>query len=101
MKWIAEVEWLGEVGRLPQSLPTRQLAQMAVEARPSMSGGEELARKKLWPTMGGKAPQKKFLKASKVKKTQKFWPGTAALHEICWFQKSTELLIQKLPFLHP
>ena len=51
-----------------------------------MLGGEELARKKLQLTMGGKAPWKQFLKASKV-------------HEIQWLQKSTELLIQKLPFL--
>ena len=26
--------------------------------------------------------------------------GTVALHDICQFQKSTELLIHKLPFLH-
>ena len=48
--------------------------------------------------MGGKAPQKEFLKASKVKKTRKYQPGTVALHEIQLFQKSTELLIWKLPF---
>ena len=71
---------------------------MAAEARPSTLGGEELARKKLQPTVGGKAPQKEFLKASKVKKTRKYLSGTVALHEICWFQKSTELLIWKLPF---
>ena len=49
--------------------------------------------------MGGKAPQKEFLHAGKVKKPRKYWPGTAALREIWQFQKSTELLIQKLPFL--
>ena len=48
--------------------------------------------------MGGKAPQKEFLQAGKVKKTRKYWPGTVALQEICWFQKSTECLIWKLPF---
>ena len=48
--------------------------------------------------MGGKAPQKEFLKAGKVKKTRKYWPGTVALQEIWQFQKSTELLIRKLPF---
>ena len=47
MKRIAEAEWLEEVWRLPQSLPTQQLAQMAVEAGPSMLCGEEPARKKL------------------------------------------------------
>ena len=34
----------------------------------------------------------------KVKKTRKYWPGTVALWEIWWFQKSTKLLIRKLPF---
>ena len=48
--------------------------------------------------MGGKAPQKEFLQAGKVKKTRKYQPCTVALWEIWQFQKSTELLIRKLPF---
>ena len=32
------------------------------------------------------------------KKTQKYRPGTVALREICRYQKSTELLIRRLPF---
>ena len=70
MKWIAEAEQLEEVGRSPQSSPTWQLAQMAAEARPSMLGREEPARKKLWPTVGSKAPWKEFLKAGNIKKTR-------------------------------
>ena len=70
---------------------------MAVEARPSVLG-EEPVKRKLHPTVGGKAPQKEFLKTGKVKKTRKYWPGTVALQEIRWFQKSTELLIRNLPF---
>ena len=70
---------------------------MAAEAGPSVSG-EEPAKRKLRPTMGGKAPQKEFLKAEKVKKTRRYLPGTVALREIWQFQKSTELLIRKLPF---
>ena len=31
-------------------------------------------------------------------KVQKYWPGTVALREIHRYQKSTELLIRKLPF---
>ena len=85
-------------GGSPQSSLTQQLAQMAAEARSSTLGGEELARKKLHPTVGGKAPRKEFLKAGKVKKTWKYQPRTVALHEICQLQKSTELLIEKLPF---
>ena len=33
-----------------------------------------------------------------VKKPKRWKPGTVALHEICRYQKSTELLIRKLPF---
>ena len=70
---------------------------MAAEARPSASG-EEPAQRKLHPTIGGKAPRKEFLKAGKVKKPRKYRPGTVALCKIWWYQKSTELLIRKLPF---
>ena len=96
-KWVEEARQLEEVGQSLSSSSTQQLAQMAVEAGPSVSG-EEPAKRKLCPTVGGKAPQKEFLKAGKVKKTRKFWPGTVALQEIWQFQKSTELLIRKLPF---
>ena len=70
---------------------------MAAEARPSALG-EEPAQRKLQPTVGGKAPRKEFLKAGKVKKTRRYRPGTVALCEIRQYQKSTELLIWKLPF---
>ena len=93
---VEEARQLEDVGRPPSSLPTWQLAQMAAEARPSASG-EEPVRRKLHPTVG-KAPWKEFLKARKVKKTRKYRPGTVTLWEIQWFQKSTELLIRKLPF---
>ena len=46
-KRVEEAEKLGEVGRSPETSPTQQLAQMAVEAGPSMSGGEEPARGKI------------------------------------------------------
>jgi hypothetical protein len=36
--------------------------------------------------------------AGGVKKPHRFRPGTVALREICRYQKSTELLIRKLPF---
>ena len=98
MKRIAEAEQLEGVGRSLPLSPTWQLAQMAVEAGPSKSGREELAHKKLCPTVGGKVPQKEFLQAYKVKNPRTYWPGTVALHKIWQFQKSTELLIQKLPF---
>ena len=94
---VEEARWLEEVGQSLSSLPTRQLAQMAAEVGPSVLG-EEPAKRKLHPTVGGKVPQKEFLKAGKVKKTRKYWPGTVALWEIQRFQKSIELLIRKFPF---
>ena len=47
-----------------------------------------------------KAAKKSSMKAPKggVKKPHRFWPGTVALKEIRRYQKSTELLIRKLPF---
>ena len=47
-----------------------------------------------------KAAKKSGVKAPKggVKKLHRFQPGTVALKEIRKYQKSTELLIQKLPF---
>ena len=71
---------------------------MAEEAGPSTSGGEELVRRKLWPTVGGKTCWKEFLWARKVKNPWRYQPGTVALHGICWFQKIMDLLICKLPF---
>ena len=59
---------------------------------------------------GGKAPRKQLaIKAAKaavkswprnggVKKPHRFRPGTVALREIRKYQRSTELLIRKLPF---
>ena len=49
---VEDARWLEEVGWSPLSLPTQQLAQMAVEAGPSVLG-EEPAERKLHPTVGG------------------------------------------------
>ena len=97
----AEAGKLEEVGRLLESSPTKQLDHMAAGAGPSMLGGEEPARRKLQLTMGDKAPQKEFLKAGKVNKPWRYWLWTVALCKVHWFQKSTKLLIHKLPFSHP
>ena len=40
-RWV-EARWLEEVGRSPSSLPTQQLAQMAVEAGPYALGRSQL-----------------------------------------------------------
>ncbi|PSN31426.1 histone H3 [Blattella germanica] len=62
-----------------------------------------------WKSTGGKAPRKQLAtKAARksapatggVKKPHCYRPGTVALREINHYQKSTELLIRKLPFQH-
>jgi histone H3 len=59
------------------------------------------------PGPGGKAPRKQLAtKAARksqpatggVKKPHRFRPGTVALREIRRYQKSTELLLRRLPF---
>lgn len=56
---------------------------------------------------GGKAPRDKIAAKvarknptpwSQIKKKKRYRPGTVAIREIRKFQKSTELLIRKLPF---
>ena len=46
----------------------------------------------------GKNPAKKTLISSNVKKPHRYRPGTVALREIRKYQKTTDLLIRKLPF---
>src|SRR3954454_11398204 len=69
-----------------------------------MARTKQTARKS---TTGGKAPRKQLAtKAARksapatggVKKPHRYRPGTVALREIRRYQKSTELLIRKLPF---
>ncbi|XP_060019927.1 uncharacterized protein LOC132527941 [Lagenorhynchus albirostris] len=71
--------------------------------------GEVMARTKQTArkSTGGKAPRKQLAtKAARksapatggVKKPHRYRPGTVALREIRRYQKSTELLIRKLPF---
>jgi len=66
-----------------------------------MARTKQTARK----TTGGKAPRKQLaMKAARkpptggVMKPHRYRPGTVALREIRRYQKSTELLIRKLPF---
>lgn len=55
-------------------------------------------------SMGGKAPRKalkvtfKTVPRGGIKKPHRYRPGTVALREIRRYQKSTNLLIRKLPF---
>ena len=95
--------------------PTRQCTRLVcvcVEMSPlqydaiyhfNMARTKQTARK----STGGKAPRKQLAtKAARksapatggVKKPHRYRPGTVALREIRRYQKSTELLIRKLPF---
>ncbi|XP_057973825.1 histone H3.3-like [Malania oleifera] len=87
--------------------PSSQGAQWIVfvfSRRPeNMARTKQTARK----STGGKAPRKQLAtKAARksapttggVKKPHRYRPGTVALREIRKYQKSTELLIRKLPF---
>jgi histone H3 len=69
----------------------------------NMARTKQTARK----SIGGKSPHKQLaIKAARksapssggVKKPHRYRPGTVALRQIRQYQKSTELLIRKLPF---
>ncbi|XP_042649060.1 uncharacterized protein LOC116962866 [Tyto alba] len=78
-------------------------AESAAAPPGNMARTKQTARK----STGGKAPRKQLAtKAARksapatggVKKPHRYRPGTVALREIRRYQKSTELLIRKLPF---
>ena len=54
---VEEAEKLGEVG-VTRVIANLTVGPIAAEARPSMLSEEELARRKLWPTVGCKAPRR-------------------------------------------
>ena len=97
----------------PEKSETRCPEQLTHLGRPKMETQNEtqnnMARTKQTArkSTGGKAPRKQLAtKAARksapatggVKKPHRYRPGTVALREIRRYQKSTELLIRKLPF---
>ena len=85
------------------------MARTKQTAKTGNRGGDKGGGKPKNPktTQGGKVPRKQFStknprktppKTGGVKKPHRFRPGTVALREIRRYQKSTELLIRKLPF---
>ncbi|XP_053675214.1 uncharacterized protein LOC128725484 [Anopheles nili] len=84
-------------------LPNIQAVLLPKKTEKKMARTKQTARK----STGGKAPRKQLAtKAARksapatggVKKPHRYRPGTVALREIRRYQKSTELLIRKLPF---
>ena len=70
--------------------------------RDSMARTKRTARKdeggKKRSTFAKKQPRSQTDKGSAQHQLHRYWPGTVALREIWKYQKSTELLICKLPF---
>ena len=64
----------------------RAAGKVSTGTTPGTSGGAGVGAQKSTPADGG------------VKKPHRYRPGTVALREIRRYQKSTELLIRKLPF---
>jgi histone H3 len=71
-----------------------EMARTKQTARKSTGGKNGPARKQL----AGKAARKTSPSTGGVKKPTRWRPGVQALREIRRYQKSTELLIRKLPF---
>ncbi|KAK7925267.1 hypothetical protein WMY93_007577 [Mugilogobius chulae] len=83
--------------------PAKKTGPKKAKKAETMARTKQTARK----STGGKAPRKQLAtKAARksapatggVKKPHRYRPGTVALREIRRYQKSTELLIRKLPF---
>ena len=83
-KQVEEARRLEDVGRSLSSLPTQQLAQMAVEAGPSALCKEEPVRRKLKPTMGVKPPGRNSSRLERSKR-----PGSTGLAQLLFGRSSS------------
>ncbi|XP_056603764.1 uncharacterized protein LOC130420701 [Triplophysa dalaica] len=99
-KTVTAMDVVYALKRQGRTLPSLLHAKSCFSA---MARTKQTARK----STGGKAPRKQLAtKAARksapatggVKKPHRYRPGTVALREIRRYQKSTELLIRKLPF---
>ena len=69
------------------------MARIKQTARKQVSSSAKVPRKR-----AAKAARKTAPALGAIKKPHRFRPGTVAIREIKKYQKSTELLIKKLPF---
>eukprot|EP00933_Yihiella_yeosuensis_P052483 TRINITY_DN5056_c0_g1_i5.p1 TRINITY_DN5056_c0_g1~~TRINITY_DN5056_c0_g1_i5.p1 ORF type:complete len:137 (+),score=44.37 TRINITY_DN5056_c0_g1_i5:104-514(+) len=67
-------------------------------ARTKMTARKAIGGKAPREALAAKAARKQAPVQGTIKKTHRYKPGTVALREIRKYQKSTELLIRKLPF---
>jgi histone H3 len=79
---------------LPLHIKTSSLQHITNTTPTGKSTGGKAPRKQL----ASKAARKSAPSTGGVKKPHRYKPGTVALREIRRYQKSTELLIRKLPF---
>jgi len=88
------------VHRFPESFSEARLLEVTLghEARTKHTARKNTGGKAPRKHIAHKVASKKVVAAGGVKKPHRFRPGTVALREIRRFQKSTELLIRKLPF---
>ena len=86
------IEKLQHASRCHPQTKNRRMARTKQTARKSTGG--KAPRKQL----ATKAARKSAPATGGVKKPHRYRPGTVALREIRRYQKSTELLIRKLPF---
>ena len=70
------------------------MARIKQTARKQVSSSTKVPRK----LMAAKAARKTAPAMGGIKKPHRYRPGTVAIREIRKYQKSTELLIKKLPF---
>ena len=75
------------------------MKEAQAELKRILAEKKEEARKKAAARMAKKKDGQKAPKGG-VKKRYRYRPGTVALKQIRQYQKSTELLIRKLPFQH-
>ncbi|KAI4889880.1 hypothetical protein NFI96_029458 [Prochilodus magdalenae] len=91
--WVRHPNYLGDILLMfAWCLPCAAMARTKQTARKSTGG--KAPRKQL----ATKAARKSAPSTGGVKKPHRYRPGTVALREIRRYQKSTELLIRKLPF---
>ena len=75
-------------------------ANMVKDGTPDVPQPDDLKWLSSHPEVSGsgKAPRSQVNAGTKKRKRQRYRPGTVALREIRRFQKSTELLIRRMPF---
>lgn len=88
----------GGQGKNPAKFASKAAAYAGTEARTKQTAGKSTGGKAPRKQLATKAARKSAPATGGVKKPHRYRPGTVALREIRRYQKSTELLIRKLPF---